>query len=205
MQPKQAHSAACPYSEKIYLAISTPAGRMLLLQLNFFSLIANIHIHPFIFISPLLLKTKSPLDCNYTAIFWQGVNLAKVIEAGDFICGGLHRKTNSKVAQARGRTLWRVSVKTMPEYMMLFPLKYCPCCCCLQICCLFCHVHHFILPEVSYPHINCGPIIIFKLICYIVSTSWSLMGVEGPLRSTESLFVCVVSQLAFPVLSKFAH
>lgn len=61
MQPKQAHRVACPYSEKIYLAISTPAGRMLLLQLNFVSLIANIYIHPFIFISPLFLKTKSPL------------------------------------------------------------------------------------------------------------------------------------------------
>ncbi|XP_029306151.1 3-hydroxy-3-methylglutaryl-CoA lyase, cytoplasmic isoform X2 [Cottoperca gobio] len=34
-----------------------------------------------------------------------GVNLAKVIEAGDFICNALRRKTNSKVAQARGRTL----------------------------------------------------------------------------------------------------
>ncbi|KAI3363130.1 hypothetical protein L3Q82_011783 [Scortum barcoo] len=32
-----------------------------------------------------------------------GVNLAKVIEAGDFICNALCRKTNSKVAQARGR------------------------------------------------------------------------------------------------------
>ncbi|XP_037639375.1 3-hydroxy-3-methylglutaryl-CoA lyase, cytoplasmic isoform X1 [Sebastes umbrosus] len=34
-----------------------------------------------------------------------GVNLAKVVEAGDFICNALHRETNSKVAQARGRTL----------------------------------------------------------------------------------------------------
>ncbi|XP_040906099.1 3-hydroxy-3-methylglutaryl-CoA lyase, cytoplasmic isoform X3 [Toxotes jaculatrix] len=34
-----------------------------------------------------------------------GVNLAKVIEAGDFICNALHRETNSKVAKARGRTL----------------------------------------------------------------------------------------------------
>uniref|UniRef100_A0A3Q3WYZ6 hydroxymethylglutaryl-CoA lyase n=1 Tax=Mola mola TaxID=94237 RepID=A0A3Q3WYZ6_MOLML len=34
-----------------------------------------------------------------------GVNLAKVVEAGDFICSALHRKTNSKVAQARDRTL----------------------------------------------------------------------------------------------------
>ncbi|KAF7667066.1 hypothetical protein LDENG_00080030 [Lucifuga dentata] len=34
-----------------------------------------------------------------------GVNLAKVMEAGDFICSALCRKTNSKVAQARGRTL----------------------------------------------------------------------------------------------------
>ncbi|XP_077469261.1 3-hydroxy-3-methylglutaryl-CoA lyase, cytoplasmic isoform X2 [Stigmatopora argus] len=30
-----------------------------------------------------------------------GVNLDKVLEAGDFICAALHRKTNSKVAQAR--------------------------------------------------------------------------------------------------------
>ncbi|XP_077352331.1 3-hydroxy-3-methylglutaryl-CoA lyase, cytoplasmic [Festucalex cinctus] len=30
-----------------------------------------------------------------------GVNLAKILEAGDFICAALHRKTNSKVAQAR--------------------------------------------------------------------------------------------------------
>uniref|UniRef100_A0A3Q2Z420 hydroxymethylglutaryl-CoA lyase n=1 Tax=Hippocampus comes TaxID=109280 RepID=A0A3Q2Z420_HIPCM len=30
-----------------------------------------------------------------------GVNLAKVLEAGDFICTALQRKTNSKVAQAR--------------------------------------------------------------------------------------------------------
>lgn len=102
----------------------------------------------------LIIKDKitlQSLDCNYPTIFWQGVNLAKVIEAGDFICSGLHRKTNSKVAQARSRSLWRVSLKTMPEYMTLFPLRYCPCCCCLQICCLFCHVHHFKLPEVSYP------------------------------------------------------
>ncbi|XP_049927153.1 3-hydroxy-3-methylglutaryl-CoA lyase, cytoplasmic isoform X3 [Epinephelus moara] len=34
-----------------------------------------------------------------------GVNLAKVIEAGDFICSALHRKTNSKVAQAICRAL----------------------------------------------------------------------------------------------------
>ncbi|KAF3708313.1 3-hydroxymethyl-3-methylglutaryl-CoA lyase, cytoplasmic [Channa argus] len=34
-----------------------------------------------------------------------GVKLAKVIEAGDFICSALSRKTNSKVAWARGRTL----------------------------------------------------------------------------------------------------
>lgn len=40
--------------------------------------------------------------------------------------------------------------------------------------------------------VYCGPIIIFKLICYLVS----LMGLEGPLRSTESLFACVVSQFA---------
>ncbi|TMS04611.1 3-hydroxymethyl-3-methylglutaryl-CoA lyase, cytoplasmic [Larimichthys crocea] len=32
-----------------------------------------------------------------------GANLAKVIEAGDFICNALCRKTNSKVARARGR------------------------------------------------------------------------------------------------------
>ncbi|CAG6017430.1 3-hydroxy-3-methylglutaryl-CoA lyase, cytoplasmic isoform 1-T1 [Menidia menidia] len=32
-----------------------------------------------------------------------GVNLAKVIEAGDFICNALCRKTSSKVAQARSR------------------------------------------------------------------------------------------------------
>uniref|UniRef100_A0A674EX66 hydroxymethylglutaryl-CoA lyase n=1 Tax=Salmo trutta TaxID=8032 RepID=A0A674EX66_SALTR len=31
-----------------------------------------------------------------------GVDLSKVIEAGDFICKALNRKTNSKVAQARG-------------------------------------------------------------------------------------------------------
>ncbi|XP_034041146.1 3-hydroxy-3-methylglutaryl-CoA lyase, cytoplasmic isoform X2 [Thalassophryne amazonica] len=35
----------------------------------------------------------------------QGVNIDKVIEAGDFICNALCRKTNSKVAQARGNTL----------------------------------------------------------------------------------------------------
>ncbi|XP_031159382.1 3-hydroxy-3-methylglutaryl-CoA lyase, cytoplasmic isoform X2 [Sander lucioperca] len=40
-----------------------------------------------------------------------GVNLAKVIEAGDFICNALHRETNSKVAKARGRTLGCVSVR----------------------------------------------------------------------------------------------
>ncbi|KAG7230186.1 hypothetical protein INR49_009906 [Caranx melampygus] len=33
-----------------------------------------------------------------------GVDLSKVIEAGDFICNALHRKTNSKVAQATGKT-----------------------------------------------------------------------------------------------------
>lgn len=35
----------------------------------------------------------------------QGVNLDRVIEAGDFICNALDRRTNSKVAQARSRTL----------------------------------------------------------------------------------------------------
>ncbi|XP_028325364.1 3-hydroxy-3-methylglutaryl-CoA lyase, cytoplasmic [Gouania willdenowi] len=34
-----------------------------------------------------------------------GVNLAKVVEAGDFICNFLCRKTNSKVAQASSKTL----------------------------------------------------------------------------------------------------
>ncbi|XP_061766323.1 3-hydroxy-3-methylglutaryl-CoA lyase, cytoplasmic isoform X1 [Nerophis ophidion] len=34
-----------------------------------------------------------------------GVNLAKILEAGDFICNALHRKTNSRVAQARSRML----------------------------------------------------------------------------------------------------
>ncbi|XP_036979894.1 3-hydroxy-3-methylglutaryl-CoA lyase, cytoplasmic isoform X4 [Acanthopagrus latus] len=34
-----------------------------------------------------------------------GVNIAKVIEAGDFICSALCRETNSKVARAKGRTL----------------------------------------------------------------------------------------------------
>ncbi|XP_068579933.1 3-hydroxy-3-methylglutaryl-CoA lyase, cytoplasmic isoform X2 [Cebidichthys violaceus] len=34
-----------------------------------------------------------------------GVNLTKVLEAGDFICNALRRGTNSRVAQARGRTL----------------------------------------------------------------------------------------------------
>ncbi|XP_055358513.1 3-hydroxy-3-methylglutaryl-CoA lyase, cytoplasmic isoform X2 [Betta splendens] len=34
-----------------------------------------------------------------------GVNLAQVIEAGDFICSALCRRTNSKVAQAQGRSL----------------------------------------------------------------------------------------------------
>ncbi|XP_041645162.1 3-hydroxy-3-methylglutaryl-CoA lyase, cytoplasmic [Cheilinus undulatus] len=34
-----------------------------------------------------------------------GVNLPKVIEAGDFICKALSRRTNSKVAQALSRTL----------------------------------------------------------------------------------------------------
>lgn len=36
---------------------------------------------------------------------FQGVSLAKVIEAGDFICTALDRSTNSKVARARGKTL----------------------------------------------------------------------------------------------------
>ncbi|XP_075874836.1 3-hydroxy-3-methylglutaryl-CoA lyase, cytoplasmic [Nelusetta ayraudi] len=34
-----------------------------------------------------------------------GVSLAKVMEAGDFICTALDRSTNSKVARARGKTL----------------------------------------------------------------------------------------------------
>ncbi|XP_072247208.1 3-hydroxy-3-methylglutaryl-CoA lyase, cytoplasmic [Leuresthes tenuis] len=34
-----------------------------------------------------------------------GVNLAKVVEVGDFICNALCRKTNSKVAKARSRKL----------------------------------------------------------------------------------------------------
>ncbi|CAG09421.1 unnamed protein product, partial [Tetraodon nigroviridis] len=34
-----------------------------------------------------------------------GVNLAKVMEAGDFICYALQRKTNSKVAQAKYKTV----------------------------------------------------------------------------------------------------
>lgn len=33
----------------------------------------------------------------------QGVNLSKVMDAGDFICEALNRKTGSKVAQARHR------------------------------------------------------------------------------------------------------
>lgn len=67
------------------------------------------HLYSSIYIHlTLIIKDKitfKTVDCNYTTISWQGVNLAKVIEAGDFICSGLHRKTNSKVAQARGRTL----------------------------------------------------------------------------------------------------
>ncbi|KAM8860163.1 3-hydroxy-3-methylglutaryl-CoA lyase, cytoplasmic isoform 2-T2 [Spinachia spinachia] len=34
-----------------------------------------------------------------------GVNLAKVLDAGDFICEALGRETNSRVARARGRNL----------------------------------------------------------------------------------------------------
>lgn len=45
-----------------------------------------------IFFSPFLL-------------LFQGVSLAKVMEAGDFICTALDRSTNSKVARARGKTL----------------------------------------------------------------------------------------------------
>lgn len=32
--------------------------------------------------------------------FFKGVNLQKLLEAGDFICQALNRKTSSKVAQA---------------------------------------------------------------------------------------------------------
>lgn len=44
-------------------------------------------------------------DCNYALLCSQGVNLAKVMEAGDFICCALQRKTNSKVAQAKAKTV----------------------------------------------------------------------------------------------------
>lgn len=42
-------------------------------------------------------------------MFLQGVNLDKVMEAGDFICSALNRKTNSKVSLARNRKLWYIS------------------------------------------------------------------------------------------------
>ncbi|MED6243105.1 hypothetical protein ATANTOWER_015024 [Ataeniobius toweri] len=34
-----------------------------------------------------------------------GVNLDRVIEAGDFICNALDRRSSSKVSEARSRTL----------------------------------------------------------------------------------------------------
>ena len=36
---------------------------------------------------------------------FQGVDLSKMIAVGDFICHSLNRKTNSRVAQARGSQL----------------------------------------------------------------------------------------------------
>lgn len=62
--------------------------------------------------------------CNCASLFPQGVNLAKVIEAGDFICCALQRKTNSKVAQARGDGLWFRKETTLVSVFL-------PCCCCM--------------------------------------------------------------------------
>ena len=42
---------------------------------------------------------------NTLYYLFQGVDLSKVIAAGDFICHVLNRKTNSRVAQARGSQL----------------------------------------------------------------------------------------------------
>lgn len=54
------------------------------------------------------------------------MNIAKVIEAGDFICNALHRETNSKVARAKGRTLWFVSAKEYTYLSDSVPLKVLP-------------------------------------------------------------------------------
>lgn len=57
-------------------------------------------------LSTLLLCTiEKALSFNYALLCSQGVNLAKVMEAGEFICRALERKTNSKVAQAKTKTL----------------------------------------------------------------------------------------------------
>lgn len=86
--------------------------------------------------------------------FWQGVNLAKVIEAGDFICSALHRKTNSKVAQARGRTVWCVSIKKIKKKKSHYvPFKVLP----LLL------PPSDLLPLLSYASLNCQRFVIQKI------------------------------------------
>lgn len=83
----------------IYLTIPTPAGTMLSLQLKFESPVATRPIPIYFYLITFIL---------IYIFFFQGVSLAKVIEAGDFICTALSRQTNSKVARARGKALWCV-------------------------------------------------------------------------------------------------
>lgn len=63
-----------------------------------------------IFFSPFLL-------------LFQGVSLAKMMEAGDFICTALDRSTNSKVARARGKTLGGSAWWEIIAWCSDFPLK----------------------------------------------------------------------------------
>lgn len=159
----ETHSVACYISGTIYLTIPTSAGEICSLQFTCCT-------HPFTVMSSLS-------STWYWTHFLQGVNLPKVIEAGDFICSALFRKTNSKVAQARSRNLWCFSGK---KYIYLFdciPFKVLP---------------SVVLPSDFWPALLC-------LKC-IISFSFSLnfhisIQFKDP-SCTVSANCCVVSWLA---------
>lgn len=51
---------------------------------------------------PLLGSSETHVfTFTFLSLITQGVDLAKVMEAGDFICKALKRRTNSKVALAK--------------------------------------------------------------------------------------------------------
>lgn len=75
----------------------------LVAECRHYSLVLHHLLHTFNHFAPVDYYKES--SCNYALLCSQGVNLAKVMEAGDFICCALQRKTNSKVAQAKSKTL----------------------------------------------------------------------------------------------------